>query len=40
VALARGGVFALVVVNGESKEAASAQLTSVLPIIAGPLVKA
>jgi hypothetical protein len=40
VALARGSAFALVAVNGESREAASAQLTSVLPIVAEPFVKA
>ncbi|MDX8029012.1 hypothetical protein SK803_02265 [Lentzea sp. BCCO 10_0856] len=40
VALARGNVFALVAVNGQTEEAASAQLTSVLPIFAESLVKA
>lgn len=38
-ALARGNMFALVVVNGQTREAASAQLNDVTPIFAKSLVK-
>ncbi|MFS8097667.1 hypothetical protein LFM09_11060 [Lentzea alba] len=40
VALARGNVFALVSISGQSKKALSGQLSFVLPIVAEPFLKA